>query len=111
MPESRGGVEGRAAARWGALGRVLPKDVRERIYEPAFADLLYRRLTRGARGRLPFAVYAIGTALRCVPIALPRLVVRDGAMTRFARVTVFVMAAVGILIAVLMALTTTEPGY
>jgi hypothetical protein len=40
VPDRATGVE-----RWRALGRLLPRDVRERIFEPAFGDLTYHWLT------------------------------------------------------------------
>jgi hypothetical protein len=48
--------------RWRVLGRLLPREVRERVFEPAFSDLLYAWLTRtAARPRVPFALRVMGT--------------------------------------------------
>ncbi len=81
--------------RWRALGRLLPQDVRERIFDPAFSDLMRAWLTASeGRRRLPFAVQAVGTYVGCFPIAIPRLFVHNGRLTRFGRVSLW---AVGIL--------------
>lgn len=92
MPESR------PFARWRGLGRILPRDVRERIFEPALADLTYGWLTnRDARGRLPFGLHALGTYLGCLPAAGRGLFVRGGRLTRLGRVTVWTIAVVTVL--------------
>ena len=81
------------ATRWKWLGRLLPAEVRERVFEPAFADLLRAWLTEeeGAR-RLPFGVRALGTLAGCAPIALPSLFVRRGRLTRLGKAAVWVAA-------------------
>ena len=79
--------------RWRALGRLLPKDVRERIFEPAFGDLMYHWLTSAdAGGRLPFGVHALSTYLGCFPVAIPRLFVNGGRLTNFGRASVWAVA-------------------
>ena len=66
MPDRATGVE-----RWRALGRLLPRDVRERIFEPAFGDLTYHWLTSDVGRRVPFGVRALSTFLGCFPVAIP----------------------------------------
>ncbi len=84
--------------RWRGLGRLLPQNVRERIFDPAFSDLMRAWLMASkGRWRLPFAVQAVGTYVGCFPIAIPRLFVHNGRLTRFGRVSLW---AVGILAAV-----------
>ena len=87
-------------ARWHALGRLLPASVRERVFEPAFADLLRDSLEHSAGARTaPFAVRALGTYLGCVPPSVVRLFVVSGKLTRLARVmgvAVVVSVAVGV---------------
>ena len=94
---------------WRALGRLLPRDVRERIFEPAFADLMYRWL-RGAqaRGRVPFAVHAMGTYAGCLPIAIPRLFVDGGRLTRLGRYSLW---AVGVLTGVVLIVANLTQSY
>ncbi len=82
-------------ARWRRLGRLLPREVRERVFEPEFGDLVHHRLTRRARSRVPFGLLALGTLLGCAPIAIPRLFVRRGRMTRLGRVTAWSAAVLG----------------
>lgn len=102
-------VEVARAARWRGLGRYLPKEVRERVYDPAFTDLLYRWLTSGEDSkRIPFGVYAIGTVLGCIPIAVPRLFFRRGALTRLSRV---VLASAATLLLALFLLSRFTGGY
>jgi hypothetical protein len=43
------------------------------------------------RRRLPFAVQAVGTYVGCFPIAIPRLFVHNGRLTRFGRVSIWVV--------------------
>lgn len=97
MPERTGTLE-----RWRALGRLLPPDVRERIFEPAYSDLIHAWLmaARGRR-RLPFGMRALGTYLGCIPIAVPRLFLRNGHLTRFGRLTLLSAAVVVCLVLVL----------
>ena len=95
---------------WRALGRLLPTDVRERIFEPAFSDLLYAWLTEadGVRA-VPFGVRAVGTYVGCFPIAVPLLFVRDGRLTRFGRFTVWSTAIVSISLLVLLGVSRSYP--
>ena len=83
---------GRSIARWRRLGKLLPRDVRERVFYPAFADLTRAWLTRSGRHRSRpsgFGVRVVATWLRCLPIALPRLLLRDGRLTRAGRAVVW----------------------
>ena len=90
--------------RWRILGRLLPADVRERIFEPAFSDLLYDSLTATPEQapRAPFALRAVGTYMGCMPVALPRLFVRRGRLTRLGRVALAVTGVL-LLVAILLA--------
>ena len=96
MPDRAAGVE-----RWRALGRLLPRDVRERIFEPAFGDLTYHWLrSDGGRG-LPFGVRALSTYLGCFPVAIPRIFVKGGRLTGFGRASVWVVAVLATVMLVL----------
>jgi len=95
--------------RWRFLGRLLPDEVRERIFDPAFADLMRAWLTgNDGRPRLPFAVQVVGTYVGCFPIAVPRLFVHDGRLTRFSRVS---LLAVGILATVVLLVANLAQSY
>lgn len=100
MPE-RGDRAARAAA-WRRLGRFLPEDVRQRIFEPAFSDLLHDWLVaeRQAGYRSYFVVRAIGIGLGCLRFAIPRLFVRRGSMTRLSRVALVALVAFVVVVAV-----------
>ncbi len=78
MPDRAAGVE-----RWRALGRLLPRDVRERVFEPAFGDLTYHWLTSNDGRHVPFGVRALSTFLGCFPVVIPRLFVKGGRLTGF----------------------------
>jgi len=98
--------------RWRLLGRLLPAEVRERIFEPAFGDLLRSHLTtrEGAASRVPFPVRVAATFLGCAGIALPRLVVRHGRLTRFARVGLSVVAVATVVVVILARVSGGYPG-
>ncbi len=104
MREPVGGPE-----RWRSLGRLLPDDVRERIFDPAFADLMRAWLTTSdGRRRLPFAFQAVSTYVGCFPIAIPRLFVHDRRLTRFGLVSLW---AVGILASVALLIANLAQSY
>ncbi len=104
---------GRGVGRWRLLGRLLPAEIRERIFEPAFGDLLRSHLApgRGARRTLPFPVHVAGTFLGCVGIALPHLIVRRGKLTRLARVGLSVVAMAAVVLLVLVRMAGKYGGY
>ncbi len=103
MPDRAAGVE-----RWRALGRLLPRDVRERIFEPAFGDLTYSWLTSGGDRRVPFGVRALSTYVGCFPVAIPRLFVKGGRLTGFGRASVW---AVAVLATVMLVLANFAQSY
>lgn len=89
--------------RWRWLGRLLPRSVRERVFEPAFADL-YRdtleRRSRASASRVPFAFRALATYAGCTPPALARLFVVRGKPTRLSRALgVLVVVSLGLVVA------------
>ncbi len=106
MPERETGVE-----RWRALGRLLPRDVRERIFEPAFGDLTYHWLTSAGGRRLPFGLRALSTYLGCFPVAIPRLFVRRGRLTGFGRASVWAVAVLATVMLVLANFAQTYASY
>jgi len=66
------------------LGRLLPREIRVRVFEPALSDLIYRWASAPAIGRrVPFGLQALGTYVGCFPLAIPRIFVREGRLTRF----------------------------
>ena len=101
----RGGGSGAPTiSRWRRLGRLLPRDVRERVFEPAFADLTYGWLT-AADPRVPFGIRAVGTFVGCARIAIPRVIVRDRRLTRVGKIVVWSGAAIVLLVWVVANLT------
>jgi hypothetical protein len=87
--------------RWRALGRFLPRDVRERIFEPAFGDLTYQWLSSEGARRLPFGVRALGTFLGCFSVLIPRLFVKGGRLTGFGPASVWTVAVLATVMLVL----------
>jgi hypothetical protein len=72
--------------RWRGLGRLLPADVRARVFEPALADLVHTWLTdRENRGSIPFGLRALVTCLGCLPAAGRGLFIRRGRLTLLGR--------------------------
>ena len=95
--------------RWRALGRFLPREVRERIFDPAFSDLTYAWLTAAEkRRRVPFALNAMATYLGCFPIAIPRLFLHGGRLTRLGRYSLW---AVGVLVALVLVVANVIQAY
>ena len=80
--------------RWLRLGALLPRDVRERVFEPAFSDMARRWLTLRGGSRVPFGIHAFATYLACLPIAVPSCFVKAGKLTRLGRVTLWTAAVV-----------------
>ena len=74
----------------GVFARVLPREFRERVFEPAVADLLLaehaQALGKPARWRA-----RAGLIAACLRIGLPRLIWSRGRPTRFA--WIFLLAA------------------
>lgn len=100
MREKRTGAEDGGVTKWWGLGRILPRDVRERIYEPALADLLRAWLGRTERWRLPLWAHVLRTLAGCSRVAVPRLFVVRGRLTTFGRMccATAVVAALVILV-------------
>ncbi len=94
--------------RWRALGRLLPREIRERVFDPAFTDLMRAWLLRGSgAGAAPFWLAAARTYLGCVPIAVPHFFVRRGRLTRLGRAAVWAASGLTVAWLVLVRLSTT----
>lgn len=89
------------------MGRLLPREIRDRVFEPAFSDLLHSWLTEPDDRRTPFGMRVVATLVGCVPIAARHLLVRAGRLTRLGRVTVW-GTAIGASV-VLLLLTVIRP--
>ncbi|MEM7414360.1 MAG: hypothetical protein AAF389_02620 [Gemmatimonadota bacterium] len=81
-------LEMRGAERWRWVGRLLPREVRERVFEPAFEDLKYAWVVGRTDRAMPFPVHVAVTWLACLPIVVPRALFRDGHLTRLGRAAV-----------------------
>ena len=86
----------RGRARWRLLGRLLPRTVRQRVFEPAFADLLRASLESDVPMR-GFGIRALGTFVGCLPPAAVRLFVVQGRPTWLTR-----LGAAGIAVVLLL---------
>ncbi len=56
---------------WAALGRLLPREVRERVYEPACYEHLRNQLEAGRAGDVGF--YAVSAFMSTAARNLPRV--------------------------------------
>lgn len=100
---------GAGLERWRALGRLLPREIRERVFDPAFSDLLRTWVKgRGSAGALPFGLHALGTFVGCVPIAVPRLFIDRGRLTRLGRVS---LISVGLIVLVVLVMNSVYDAY
>jgi hypothetical protein len=94
------------------LGRLLPREVRERIFEPAFWDVLHERLSDDPRRtHLPFAFHACGLWVGCLPIATPRLFVKDGNLTRLSRGVLWSVAVAAAVVLIFVNVVRPYLGY
>ena len=95
--------------RWRVLGRLLPREVRERIFEPAFSDLRVAWLRSGGASRhLPFGLHVVGTYVGCFGIAIPRMFVHEGRLTHVGRYSLW---AAGLLAAVVLVAANVAQSY
>jgi hypothetical protein len=106
VPERAVSVE-----RWRALGRFLPRDVRERVFEPAFGDLTYHWLSSDGARRLPFGIHALSTYLGCFPVVIPRLFVKGGRLTGLGRASVWTVAVLATVMLVVANFTQSYASY
>jgi hypothetical protein len=88
--------------RWHALGRLLPAETRERLFDPAFADLPRAWLTTPAGARVPFPIAVIGIWLDCLARGVPWLFVPRRPLTRVGRVCLAGTVVVTIIVVVLV---------
>ena len=88
-------LESTGPGRWRAVGRLLPAEVRERVFEPAFSDLLRKHLqSRAVPGStVPFGVQVIGMLFACGPAAIPRLFIHRGRFTKIGKIAAWGLTA------------------
>jgi len=97
---------------WTRFGKVLPKGVRERVYEPALADLRLERFeSEAGTESVPFGLSALMTLLGCLPIALHWSVTRPGTLSRRSRIVLVSAVVVVSLVVIAQYFTTVEAGY
>ena len=107
MRRAQGGPQ-----RWMALGRLLPREIRERVFEPALSDLIYRWATVPVvERRMPFVLQALGTYFGCVPVVIPRIFVQDGRLTRFGHVVLWGSTALVAFVLLVSTLARRYGGY
>jgi len=97
---------GRAIERWRRIGRLLPTEVRERVFEPAYEDLARAWLGEGAggSGRL-FGPRALSMLFLAAVVTVPRLILDRRRILGFAKVVVWSAIVTGsLLVIVLVAL-------
>lgn len=91
---------------WNRLGRLLPRSIRELVFEPACLELWLRHARDTSAGSrvsrlrlwLTFAAYFVAVGWRGVP----RYIVEGGRATRFGRILKTSAISVGVLLVVLL---------
>ena len=72
------------------LRRLLPREFRERVVEPAWADLALEEHASPPRRAAALAARAI-LVLECLRLALPAIIWNRGRLTRLSRAALVVM--------------------
>jgi len=91
---------------WRVLGTLLPRSIRELVYEPSCLDLWREHCRRGSpatpldRGRL--AARFSGRLFASLWYSLPRYFVNRGRTTRLGKATGMMLRAVAILVVLLL---------
>ena len=86
------------------FSRLLPREFRERIFAPAWADVLLEEQQSGAyRGHVVLARVVL--AMECLRLGLPQLVWHRGRLTRLARGVAVALVAVAVLMILLLRAT------
>ena len=108
MPEP-----GRAIARWRRVGDFQPRPVRERIFEPAFEDVVREWLVERANSGddTGLGIRVAATWARCLPPAVPALLVQSGRLTRLGRALTWLIAVGVPGLALLAVLVVQRYGY
>ena len=81
-----------------ALARLLPKEFRERVFEPAWADIRLDESRAAARRRTAWMVRLVLVA-ECLRLGLPQLLWHRGRPTRFAAAALLLILVVSLLVA------------
>lgn len=100
------GAPASAATWWTLLGRLLPREVRERVYEPACYDRLRDSLERGSQ-QPGVGIYAIGAFVGAAGRNMPRIWFDGRALSGIGRLTL----AIGVVAAGLWILTAVRYAY
>ena len=82
--------------------------MRERVFEPAFADLVRRHRESGTTAASAFGLNVLGTYAACLPVAAPHPFVRRGKLTRLGKAC---LASAFALVAVVLVLVRLSDGY
>ncbi len=75
------------------IALVLPREFRERVFEPALADLLLAEQDVPASWRRAFLARIV-LLVECLRIGLPRFVWERGRLTRLARAVLVVLLVI-----------------
>ena len=81
----------------GVFARVLPREFRERVFEPAVADLLLAEHAQAPGNPARWCARA-GLVGACLSVGLPRLIWSRGRPTRFACVVLLATAVTALAI-------------
>ena len=93
------------AGSWARLGRLLPRRLRSRVFEPAYFDLLAERSYGSGLG---FGFRVLGLALDSYRVGGPHLV-WEAARSRKTRILLAVMAAAIVVVLIIFRLAVNYP--
>ena len=93
-----------------ALRRMLPADVRERVFDPALGDARHARTRSGDRVA-PWWLVVVTTFGGCVVPAVRTAVVRKGRLTRLGRGLVWACAIGGLAVTLISGARRAYAGY
>ena len=91
---------------WLRFGRFLPRQIRERVYEPACRDAYIEAAGEGRGESRPWTL--IGMALDSLRVGFPFLFIHRRRLTRMGRLT---LAAVFVVLVLLTAIMRTASTY
>ena len=87
------------------FSRILPREFRERVFEPAWADILLEERAEGRRPSVFRARFVL--FLECLRLGLPQLVWHRGQPTQLARRG---LTAIAVIVALILMMRTGYPG-
>ena len=92
-----------------AFARLLPKEFRERVFEPAWADILLEEREAGGDRRGALRTRCV-VVLECLRLGLPQLLWHHGQLTRLGRRGATALAVIAALLLLMRVSYAGGPG-